>query len=177
VGHKIRRDVPEEIKQALSYDPKTGLFTWLVRRNGSRSGEIMPGSVAGWVRRVDGYRVIGFTDDHGVFRQFKAHRLAFWFMTGEMPDEVDHDDRNRDNNRWANLRAATSSMNNHNSTHRKDNTSGTRGVSWDAEKGMWRAYVNLDRKRTWLGRFATIKEATAARREAELSHLGRSSPS
>jgi hypothetical protein len=50
------------------------------------------------------------------------------WMTGEIPKEVDHIDGNRMNNRFANLRAATTSENRCNSGLRSDNALGIKGV-------------------------------------------------
>jgi hypothetical protein len=43
-----------------------------------------------------------------------VHRIAYFLHTGEQPEEVDHEDGNRANNRASNLRPATSSGNNRN---------------------------------------------------------------
>ena len=40
-----------------------------------------------------------------------AHRFAFLFMTGSIPDEIDHIDGKQGNNRWENLRACSKSDN------------------------------------------------------------------
>lgn len=172
MGRMPRKSVPDELRQALSYDPETGRFAWLI----NCGNKMQPGSIAGRVG-VHGYREIGFTDKRGLFQQFRAHRLAFWLMTGEMPHEVDHLDRDPDNNRWVNLRAATHSHNTHNAGQRKDSTSGKRGVSWDAETRKWRVYINIDGRRTHLGRFPTKTAAIAARKAAELERLRTLSPS
>jgi hypothetical protein len=38
---------------------------------------------------------------------YLAHRLAWVYMTGEQPDVIDHINRERDDNRFSNLRNGT----------------------------------------------------------------------
>jgi hypothetical protein len=40
-----------------------------------------------------------------------AHRFAFLYMTGSIPEEIDHIDGDGGNNIWSNLRVATKSQN------------------------------------------------------------------
>lgn len=92
--------------------------------------------------------------------RIRAHRAAFAIVTGEIPREVDHENRNRTDNRWRNLRAATRGQNNVNSKIRVDNTSGFKGVSLHYE-GKWLAYLNHGGKRINLGLHNTPEEAHA----------------
>ena len=74
----------ERLKEVLHYDPETGIFMWLVAPN----GRIRVGMEAG--SSHDGY--IGIKVDRILY---KAHRLAWFYMTGEWPaNDVDHWDRN-----------------------------------------------------------------------------------
>jgi hypothetical protein len=91
----------DELKSLLSYDPQTGVFKWA--KPPRRSVGI--GSVAG-SDDGRGYTVIGLFG-----RQYRAHRLAWLYMHGVLPDgEIDHINRVRNDNRIANLRIATSSQ-------------------------------------------------------------------
>ena len=109
----------EQIKNALHYDPETGLFTWLI----SPSQRAPKGSVAGTLNDA-GYLLIGFEG-----KRYRAHRLAWLYMTGEWPSsEIDHRNTNRRDNRWENLREASGSQNQWNQQKRTDNTSGVKGV-------------------------------------------------
>lgn len=49
----------------------------------------------------------------------------------------------------------------------KNNTSGHKGVWWDAARGMWQAYIQVHGKRKHLGRYGKLEDAMAARRRAE----------
>src|SRR5579863_2482235 len=88
----------ERLKELLHYDPDTGLFTRLVTvaAFGAQKGKI-----AGNVDKKFGYCLIRIDG-----RGYLAHRLAFLYMTDSIPEEVDHRDLNRSNNKWINLRAA-----------------------------------------------------------------------
>src|SRR5690348_8900862 len=99
------------LKELLRYDPETGKFFWLVRaRRRSRIGD-EAGSDHG-----QGYIEIGIEG-----RRYLAHRLAWFYMTGEWPPEmVDHKDLCRSNNRWANLRLATHGQNVQNTPARRN---------------------------------------------------------
>lgn len=106
----------ETLKKLVSYDPDTGIFTWL------------PGT-----RRAG--KVAGCPDDRGYVaisiagRKYWAHRVAWLYVYGEWPsDLIDHRDRNRSNNRIKNLRMASKSKNGANRPPPSTNTSGFKGV-------------------------------------------------
>ena len=74
----------KRLREALSYDPDTGVWTWLVPtgrrvRAGSRAGRI--DGHGRWRIGLDG-------------RYYTGSRLAFLYMTGKWPPHlVDHIDR------------------------------------------------------------------------------------
>jgi hypothetical protein len=118
----------ERLHSALSYDPLTGHFTWLVQR-----GNVRPGDRAGSAAK-DGYWRIGFEGD-----EFYAHHIAWFFMTGAWSTlEIDHENGVPDANWWSNLRQATTSQNHHN-RHKVAGTSRFKGVSWSAKHGRWKS--------------------------------------
>ena len=49
----------------------------------------------------------------------------------------------------------------------KSNTSGVRGVCWDASKKKWAAHIGFQSRRIKLGCYNTIEEAAAVRKAAE----------
>lgn len=161
----------DNLSSLIQYEPETGLFRWLVARNGYGGG-VRPGDIAGTPR--DGYVQINICQ-----RVYRAHRLAWLFMTGDFPPkghEIDHANRDRSDNRWANLRLATRSQNNMNAGLRTDNQSGCRGVSFVARTGKWHARIVVEGKVILLGDFAEKSTAIAARRRAEQSHFGAFAP-
>lgn len=152
------RPSAQEIRSVLDYEPTTGIFTWKVPAG--RYGRIPAGSVAGHVGCVNGYRLIGLG---GSGKTLRASILAWLWMTGEWPtDEVDHHNRNRSDDRWDNLRLATSVQNAANRKVRSDSGSGLKGVYFDRDRECWRAKAVVNGKRRWLGRFGTREEAASA---------------
>lgn len=145
----------ERLKELLSYDPETGIFRWLQDRGGKRAGD-----VAGCKKRT--YIVISVDDV-----VYRAHLLAWFYMTGEWPNPfVDHRDTHKHNNAWENLRLATKSQNQANIGRTKANTSGLKGVSryrqGEAWGKPWQAGIGQNGKRIHLGHFATKEAAHAA---------------
>lgn len=49
----------------------------------------------------------------------------------------------------------------------KRNTSGVKGVFWNASKGKWEARLTFQKKKYYLGAYDKIEDATRARKEAE----------
>jgi hypothetical protein len=143
----------KRLRELLSYDPETGLWEWIVPRPGSRKSR-----EAGTLNKVDGYRRIMIDG-----RLYLAHVLAWFWMTGEWPeDEVDHRDTDRANTRWENLRDATHAQNQWNANKRQDNTSGFKGVSYHRPSGKWWARLGVNGKRHSLGLHDTREAAHAA---------------
>lgn len=142
----------EYLREVLRYDPSNGAFFWRAKI----ARKIVVGSRAGGID-VSGYRVIGIGGSN-----YYAHRLAWLFMTGNMPDQIDHKNGNRDDNRWSNLRLATSQQNLMNSKLAKNNTSGRKGVSWHKGAGKWSAYIINNGKKYHLGLFDDLSDASAA---------------
>ena len=75
--------------------------------------------------------------------------------------EVDHINRNRLDNRRANLRVASRSLNAQNLTPRTDGSSRHRNVHWCTEKQRWVVKVRLNGRRHYVGSFTD--EETAGR--------------
>lgn len=163
----MKLDIRKEAMTLLDYEPENGLFRWKVERN-SHAGKVRPGMVAG--TPAYGYVAIKVSG-----RLWRAHRLAWLFMTGELPAkglEIDHINGHRADNRWANLRAVTRSQNNYNLGISKLNVSGTKGVSWVAERGQWLARITVDGRKIHLGQFDNKDSAIAARKEGERRYHG-----
>ena len=78
------------------------------------------------------------------------------------PDETDHINRDKTDNRFANLRAVTKSENMHNIGKYKCNTSGYKGVSYQKCRKKWYASIRLNNVHKNLGRFSSPEEASAA---------------
>lgn len=153
----------ETLKQLLHYDPETGVFTWLKKR-----GKSAVNKEAGHncFKNTKQYRLIGVET-----KLYRAHRLAWLYMTGSMPAlEIDHIDGNGLNNAWLNLREVDRRENCRNMRLHNHNTSGISGVSWRKQRNKWRAYVMVDNHQINLGHYDDLFEACCARKSAELKY-------
>jgi hypothetical protein len=151
----------ERLKNLLSYDQDTGVFTWLV----NRSKLAKAGYEAGTKKHHTGYKYITIDG-----KQYNASRLAFLYMTGSFPiNEMDHKNRVRDDNRWDNLRESDRLANIINQGMLKNNTSGIKGVSFDKYCNKYRAFINIG-KRKFLGRFSDKISAVKERLNAEIKY-------
>lgn len=144
----------ERLKRLLKYDPESGLFTW----NESR-GRVKRGTVAGSTSSK-GYTVIGLGG-----KTYKAHRLAWLYMTGAWPlEQIDHRDGQKANNKWNNLREATHAQNSCNRS--PYNKTGFKGVI-PGPNGKYFGKTSYKGEKCHSGAFDTPEEAsewvTAAR--------------
>lgn len=148
----------EHLKHLLQYEPSTGVFTWI--NCGSRRK--LNGTIAG-TADSKGYRCI-----HIEGRNYRAHRLAWLYMTGGWPrNQIDHVNRDRADNRWVNLREVTNQENMRNANKPRHNTSGVVGVNWHKRDERWRASIKVDGRSIHLGNFTSKERAIAARKSAE----------
>lgn len=138
----------ELLRQILRYDPETGDFFWRV----SRSNRIKVGMKAGSTNKM-GYRIIYC----GTRLQY-AHRLAWLYVYGYWPDQIDHINGNTSDNRISNLRVATQSQNNANRVGKNNK----KGATFDRRREKWIAYIKKDGKTRYLGGFDTEEEAHIA---------------
>lgn len=162
---------PENIRRVLSYDSETGRFKWLARTPDMFDNDgAMPAVTrcAVWNKRFSGRDA--FTSNKGGGRKVSpvfgriclAHRVAWAIHYGEWPVmQIDHIDGNPANNRIANLRDVSSSVNAQNMPLRRDNSTGVPGVCRHQGKFM----VRLARR--YLGIFSSFEDAVEARRRAE----------
>lgn len=153
----------ERLREVLIYDPETGVFTWRVRM-GSRA---MRGSRAG-SRANHGYWLIRV-----YWRGYPAARLAWLYMTGAWPSAtIDHINRVRDDDRFANLREATRQEQHGNKDLYARNTSGVRGVNRNKRTGRWRAHIGTNGRMRHLGFFDTKEAAADAYNAAAREQFG-----
>lgn len=149
------------VRNLLDYDAETGLFRWRV----SRGGTAQPGVVAG-TRHTEGYTRINVD---GNFHY--AHRLAWAFVYGVQPSgEIDHINGDRADNRIVNLRDLSCLGNNRNKRLLDENRSGVCGVSWHKKAKKWMATIGVGNKQVYLGLFATVEDAKAARDAASVRY-------
>lgn len=143
----------DRVRELFDYNPDSGLLVWKTI-NKFWKGRIKVGDRAGYVDH--GYRR---TCIDGVV--YLEHRVIWFWMTGndDPTVEIDHKDRNGENNKWNNLRQASPAQNQANKPKaNKLNKYGYKGIGKTignkyfaciSERGKWRH----------LGVFETPKEA------------------
>lgn len=123
-----------------------------------------------WTRRKGGVRQSAGPGQP----QPALHRVVLG-MAADDVRRVDHVNGNTLDNRRCNLRVCDAAQNGWNRTRRnQNNTSGVPGVS--RNRSGWMAYVDVRRKRIYLGTFPTLAAAAAARRTGEIQHFGEWAP-
>jgi len=152
----------KELKELLHYDPDTGVFRWRVDR-GNQHAHV--GCAA------------GYDDGQGYIRieikgkAYKAHRLAFLYMEGYLPEnQVDHKNGNRSDNRWQNLREVSIICQAQNRKISSNNSSGFNGVLWYKSHGKWGVRVTVKGTKYFLGLHDDPISAALARVNFEDCH-------
>ena len=83
------------------------------------------------------------------------------------PDQIDHINGDRADNRWTNLRHANNTENSRNTKIACNNSSGVTGVCFNKREQKWRAAIGNNGKVISLGDFDNFDDAVRARKEAE----------
>lgn len=150
--------LPDEfVKAAFTYDPETGVIFWKI------GGDRIRGKQACVWKNTGKYRAVPFMG-----LTIVAHRLAWFLHHGKWPEQViDHINGVRSDNRIANLRDVSQSINAQNRTAIRVNTkSGYLGVkpNRSSKKNPWQAQIRfpLEDRVKYLGCFPTAEEAHAA---------------
>lgn len=167
----LTQDLLHEI---FSYDAETGVLShkdrprWMFK-NGYNNGET---SWKTWNTQNAG-KAVSDSGSGGYLRvsingkRYLAHRLIWVMVHGEWPEEIDHVNGSRADNRLCNLRAVNRQENLRNLARRSDNTSGYTGVSYSKRDGVFIAYITIDGRAKVIGRYATAEQAAEARAKAQ----------
>ena len=148
----------DDIKEWLSYDPNTGIFTWIKPRKGIKKNK-----VAGRLDR-NGYITICFDGNH-----YLAHRLAWWWVFGKWPTNLlDHKDQDKSNNKIENLRECDYSTNGANLKSKRK----YKGVFYDKRDNLIFSQIRFNNKSIRIGTFKTEEEAARAYDKKALELFG-----
>ena len=152
----------ERLRSLVHYSETLGLFTRLVDVRKYKAGTAAKGTLShGYVRVSVGGR------------SYAAHRLAWLWMTGNWPkQDIDHIDGDRANNRWANLRDVSRSMNLENMHQAKSHnkSTGLLGAHLHPQTGNYTSRIQVRGKDVYLGSFATPEAAHTAYIAAKRIH-------
>ena len=152
--------LPKEGRKGLNLNSELHqLFAYsngeLIRKV-STSSRARAGDIAG-NKRPDGYKEVRFMG-----RKYLVHRMIFCMFYGYVPNEIDHINGDKSDNRIENLRAVTRKENSLNQRRRGTNTSGYKGVTWSKTAKKWLARANTYCKHKCIGFFDTKEKAAEA---------------
>ena len=146
------KELQQKLRRELCYDRETGQFSRACDGPVKKAGEHV-----GSLNKALGYVTINWQGKN----QY-AHRLAWLYEHGEMPETVDHINGDKADNRIANLRRAKQSENLQNQENRPLGGNKLRGASYDKQTGLFFGYIGHKGKTIHLGRFQSEEEAHAA---------------
>jgi hypothetical protein len=146
----------ELLRQLFDYH-EDGFF---VRRVKTGPQTYVGQEVHGYVD-VAGYHKIGFSGKTRLL-----HRCIFAWHHGYYPVIVDHEDRDKGNNRIENLRKADHVLSSRNQGPNYNNKTGVKGV-FPYGDGRYFAQISRNKVRTYLGIFDSVQEAAAAIEEVD----------
>ena len=118
------------------FDYADGQLIWKNPRVPSRA---KVGARAGTFSNTTGYRQVSVNSV-----TVMEHRVIFLWHYGHLPENVDHINHVREDNRIENLRAATVNENRYNALSKSNNKSGVRGVHWAPKSKKWCACVRAN---------------------------------
>lgn len=157
----LNRITQEELKNKLFFDEENGIFLWKVSTK-----KIKIGDRAGSISKNAFYEQITIN-----YKQYRTHQLVWLYVTGVFPiNKIDHEDHNRFNNRFSNLKHVDSLKNQRNRSKSKNNISGYTGVSFVKKSGKYRAYIGVLGKFISLGSFNNFSQAVSVRKSAEIKY-------
>lgn len=166
----------EAIRQLLSYDHESGKLFWKERgpenfmagkRSASHACKL-------WNSRYSGKEAMTAVGGDGYLKgtiwgkYFLAHRVIWKIVMGIDPDEIDHINGNKRDNRWENLRDVDRNENAKNIATPLTNTSGNIGIH---KRGpSWFVGIRGNGKQLHVGSYPTLEEAKNARKAAEVAY-------
>jgi hypothetical protein len=129
------------IERGYRYEPSTGLIY-------GKYGKVIK-------RRDNGYIKL--------LNNTRGHRFAWFMVYGEIPNIIDHINRDRSDNRISNLSNVDRRINNMNS-NRIDNA---KLYYYNKNTGKFSAQIGINGKKIHIGTYLTKEEAVQARKEYE----------
>lgn len=147
------------------FDYNDGKLFW--KEKISKYSNIQTGDRAGSYHKGQNRYVIGLL---GV--QYNLSRIIFLWHNGYLPPVVDHKNHITTDDRIENLRPASYTQNNSNSTSQKNSSSKYLGVSFFKKGNIWMVKIRVCGKNRYLGSFKNEDDAAKAYNEAAIIHHG-----
>ncbi len=136
----------EAVKKGYTYDAETGLVK-------NKHGKVLK------TKFYSGYKRFYVTINYKRY-VIRQHQFGWYFIHGYFPEEIDHINGIRDDNRLCNLRSVTKQQNAWNRHNHK-------GYHFKKSKNKFEAVIKINYKRIYLGRYNTAEEARAAYLQAK----------
>lgn len=150
-----------QLRDTVEYSPETGIFTRKIAAGNKAAGtQIGNVNVKGYLKALV----------HGKY--VVLHRLAWFYVFGVWPTQLDHINGDKQDNRIANLRECDTSTNCLNQRKaRINNRLQCQGVHKILKTGRYRASCTVHGKKKHLGVFTTLGEAQQAYQQFKTPYL------
>lgn len=126
----------------------------------------------GWLYRIKSGRKCSYVRPDGYVqvqymkRKYLVHRIVWALHYGNYPEhlDIDHINRNKQDNRIENLRVVTRSQNLHNCGKQKNKYG--RHISYNPKRKLYTVLIGIDGKKRYFGSSKDLKKAQALARKA-----------
>lgn len=167
----------DSLKRLFEYDPMTGDLRHKERpremfKTGRKGGEV---AWRIWNSRYAG-KTVSSRSGSGYLRvslggkRYSCHRIIWVMLHGYEPNEIDHINGDRTDNRAVNLREVSRRENMKNCAVRSNSGTGVTGVSYVKRDRKYIAYIGAGNKTKVIGRYLCLTAAAVARKAAEIEH-------
>lgn len=140
-----------DLDNYIKFNPNDGTFTYLYKSSNQNIGHTTKG-----IDHGNGYLIVSVKG-----KKYKAHRLAFYLSYRYWPEQVDHSNGIKNDNRLVNLREVDNQKNQWNAEGR-DSKSGYKNVYWREQRKKWQVKIPTLSGIKYIGSFDTVEEANAA---------------
>jgi hypothetical protein len=138
------------------FDYKDGNLIWRINKGRSKIGD-----VAGSFDNK-GYKQLKLNQV-----TYRLHRLIWIWHGKELTGDIDHIDRNKNNNKIENLRIVSASVNQWNTDRAEKG-----GVAFHKASNKWRARIKINNEEIYLGVYVNKEDADKARDQAARRRWG-----
>lgn len=125
------------IRRQFTYDSETGVVT-RTSRKGVNEGHLSRGYIS--------FNIVHNDKQSPEY----AHRIGWYLTHGYWPEQLDHINQIKTDNRLCNLREVSNVQNMHNKGMYAHNKSGTKGVCWTKGHQNWKAIITVNSNRILL---------------------------